>query len=121
MFPIAPLVFQEIFVTIRFYSYHPTALALLTTLLWAAQASAQSLSAPAVAPAAMAADTAAPAYRSAFDGYQHYTEEKTSSWKESNDTAGQIGGWREYAKEAGETQKPEVVVKPEAGAAPGQK
>ena len=107
--------------TIRFYSHCPIALALLTTLLWAAQASAQSLSAPAVAPAAMAADTAVLAYRSAFDGYQPYTEEKTSNWKEANDTARQLGGWREYAKEAGETPKPEVVVKPEAGAAPSPK
>ena len=121
MFPIATLVIQEIFVPIRFYSYRPATLALLTTLLWAAQASAQTLSAPAVALAAVAADNTAPAYRSAFDGYQPYTDEKMVDWKEANDTARQIGGWREYAKEAGETPKPEVVVKPEASAAPSQK
>lgn len=50
---------------------------------------------------AQAAPTALP-YRSVFDGYQPFTDEKMRSWKESNDTVGKIGGWRSYAKEAAE-------------------
>lgn len=49
---------------------------------------------------AMAQVAAPPAYRSAFEGYQPYTEEKPVNWKEANDSVGRIGGWREYAKEA---------------------
>ncbi len=50
-------------------------------------------------------DTAAPAavpapFRSAFEGYQPYTDEKTVNWKQANDQVGRIGGWRAYAKEA---------------------
>ena len=39
-------------------------------------------------------------YRSAFEGYEPYTDDKLLNWKEVNDTTGQIGGWRAYAKEA---------------------
>lgn len=39
-------------------------------------------------------------YRSAFEGYQSYAEEKISNWKVTNDTVERIGGWREYAKQA---------------------
>ena len=39
-------------------------------------------------------------YRSTFDGYQRFTDEKVNSWRESNDTVGRIGGWRAYANEA---------------------
>ena len=39
-------------------------------------------------------------YKSAFEGFQAYTEEKTANWKEANDTTARIGGWRAYAKEA---------------------
>ena len=48
-----------------------------------------------------------------FEGYQPYTDEKIVNWKEANDDAGRIGGWREYAKEASESQTPD-------GAASGQ-
>lgn len=41
-----------------------------------------------------------PAFQSAFDGYQPYTDDKTVNWKAANDTTAQIGGWRAYAKEA---------------------
>lgn len=40
------------------------------------------------------------AYKSAFEGFQAYTEEKTADWKQANDTTARIGGWRAYAKEA---------------------
>lgn len=39
-------------------------------------------------------------YRSTFDGFQPFSDEKVVSWKEANDNVGRIGGWREYAKEA---------------------
>lgn len=67
-------------------------------------------------PAVAAAQTTAPApatpktqaepakYRSALEGYRPYTEEKTVDWKAANDTAGRIGGWRVYAKEARQPQ-----------------
>ena len=61
----------------------------------------------------VAAQTAAPAsatpdvanaaplpYRSAFEGYKPYTDDKLLDWREVNDTTGHIGGWRVYAKEA---------------------
>ena len=46
------------------------------------------------------ANAAAVPYRSAFEGYKPYTEDKLLNWKEVNDTTGRIGGWRVYAKEA---------------------
>ncbi len=42
-------------------------------------------------------------YRSAMEGYQPYTDEKIIDWKQANDSTGRIGGWREYAKEAQQT------------------
>ncbi len=47
-------------------------------------------------------------YRSALQGYQPYSEEKTLPWKGANETVGQIGGWREYAREAAEGKKPDA-------------
>ena len=49
-------------------------------------------------------------FRSAFEGYKPYTEEKTIDWKQANDNVGKIGGWREYAREASQ---------PETAATPG--
>ena len=43
-----------------------------------------------------------PVLGSIFDSYQPYTEEKIADWKQANDTAARIGGWRVYAKEAAE-------------------
>lgn len=42
-------------------------------------------------------------YRSAFSDYRPLSDDKLD-WKQANDTAGRIGGWRNYAKEA---QSPE--------------
>ncbi|MRD49347.1 hypothetical protein GHT07_18890 [Caenimonas koreensis DSM 17982] len=42
---------------------------------------------------------AAATYRSAFDGYRPFTDEKVLTWPESNGTVGRIGGWRAYAAE----------------------
>ena len=46
------------------------------------------------------ANAAALPYRSAFEGYKPYTDDKLLNWKEVNDTTSRIGGWRVYAKEA---------------------
>lgn len=43
-------------------------------------------------------------YPSALSGYRAFQEEKISSWKASNDTVARIGGWRAYAREAGEAE-----------------
>ena len=88
----------------------PAALVLLAATLGTGQVSAQ-YSADQPAP---------PPYRSALEGYQPYTEEKIVNWKEANDNAGRIGGWREYAKEASESQTPEVAARPVPDAAPTQ-
>ena len=106
--------------SIHFDSNLPAALALLVASLWTTQASAQaSAVSPAkpVAPAAVA-DAAPPPYRSALEGYQRYTEEKTVNWKEANDATARIGGWREYAKEASQSQAQEGPAKLDSGTAP---
>lgn len=98
-----------------------TKLALLAASLGAMQASAQ---APATAPAqpgpAAMAEAGPPGYRSALEGYRPYTDEKIVNWKEANDTTGQIGGWRAYAKEASEGQSPDNAVKPASSTAPAK-
>ena len=88
----------------------PAALLLLAASLGNSQVSAQT-STDSPAP---------PPYRSVLEGYQPYTDEKIVNWKEANDNAGRIGGWREYAKEAGEAQTPEVAARPVPDAAPTQ-
>ncbi|VTU44684.1 hypothetical protein [Variovorax sp. RA8] len=45
-------------------------------------------------------------YRSAFEGYRSYAEEKAIPWKEANDTVHLRGGWRAYAKEVSEATSP---------------
>ena len=42
------------------------------------------------------------AYKSAFEGYQPFTDDKTVNWKEANDNVARIGGWRAYAKQSQE-------------------
>ena len=108
--------------SIRLYINLPAALALLVASLWISQASAQaSAVAPAkpVAPAAVA-DAAPPPYRSTLEGYQRYTDEKTVNWKEANDATARIGGWREYAKEASQSQTPAGSGKHDSGTAPAK-
>jgi hypothetical protein len=42
---------------------------------------------------------AMPAYRSAMEGYQPFTEQQVAPWQQSNDTVRAVGGWRAYARE----------------------
>ena len=53
-----------------------------------------------VSPAPEAVKASPLTYRSAFEGYRPYTDDKLLNWKEVNDTTGRNGGWRAYAKEA---------------------
>lgn len=63
------------------------------------------------------------AYRSVFDSYKPYTDDKLLNWKDANETTSQIGGRRVDAKEARQlddkapahnmSHKP--AVKPEVG------
>jgi hypothetical protein len=46
----------------------------------------------------------ATAYESAFSRYRRTADGTAIPWRESNDTAARIGGWRAYAREA---QRPE--------------
>lgn len=85
----------------------PAALVLCAAILGTTQVSAQNSADP----------PAPPPYRSALEGYQPYTDEKIVNWKEANETAGRIGGWREYAKEAGESESPVAEPKPDPAAA----
>ncbi|MBG6077101.1 hypothetical protein [Polaromonas sp. CG_9.11] len=110
--------------SIYLYSKLPAALVVLSASLWTTQVSAQA-PASAASPAnpgasAATAPAALPAYRSALEGYQRYTDEKTVNWKDANDTTARIGGWREYAKEASQPQAPEGSGKPDSGAAPAK-
>ena len=57
------------------------------------------------------------AYKSAFEGYQPFTDDKTVNWKEANDNVARIGGWRAYAKQSQEvdskpSNKPVPATKP---------
>lgn len=54
-------------------------------------------------PAAPAAATPEP-YKSAFDGYQAYSDDKVTRWKAANEEVARIGGWRAYAKQAQQSE-----------------
>ena len=73
-------------------------IAFSSAVLLAGQASAQTAP-PAMPPAA----TPAP-YKSAFDGYQTYSDDKMINWKAANDEVARIGGWRESVPNAAPQQ-----------------
>lgn len=74
------------------------------------------VSAQTAAPGTAAATRPTGDYRSALEGYQPYSETRMVPWKAANDTVGQIGGWRAYAKEAAEGQGQSGQAAPAAGA-----
>lgn len=101
----------------HFLSIPATRLAALTALslmlsplfppgLAAAQAQSPASPSQSKPPPVAASQPAAPVFRSAFEGYQPYTEQKMAPWKQANDNVGQIGGWREYAREASQPDTP---------------
>jgi hypothetical protein len=56
---------------------------------------------PSVPAPGASAPTAKPApYRSAFEGYRRFEDQRIQSWREANDNVGRIGGWQTYAREA---------------------
>jgi len=42
-------------------------------------------------------------YASPFARYRAYVDAEVAPWRETNDTVGRIGGWREYAREAAQS------------------
>jgi hypothetical protein len=103
----------------RFFKM-PVALALLAGPLGMISTAAQP-----VPPVSQVAPTAGnvmppPAYRSAFEGYQPYSDEKTVDWKQANDTAGQIGGWRAYARESSQDASPGDAARAASSPAPAK-
>ena len=51
-------------------------------------------------------------YQSSFQNYQRYSASPIQSWKQSNDTVKDIGGWRVYAKEITQEQNPKPSTPP---------
>ena len=62
------------------------------------------------------ASVPAVAYEPAFSRYRRAADDKAVPWRDANDTAARIGGWRTYAREA---QQPEPAAS--AAAAPPPK
>ena len=55
----------------------------------------------AISQTVLPAKTPVPApYKSAFEGYQAYSDNPMVNWKAANDEVARIGGWREYARQA---------------------
>lgn len=110
----------------RFISNAAVRLAVMALPLWTCSANAQGPAPSTSSSPQTMTQTAPAAFRSALEGYQPYTDEKTVNWKEANDTAGRIGGWREYAKEASQPasgakpQAADVTTKPDPGAVPAK-
>ena len=77
--------------------------ALISTASWSALAQTPAPARPASVPVS-ASSAPQPAngsgYRSAFDGYRRFEEQKVLPWRESNDLVGRIGGWQAYARES---------------------
>ena len=53
---------------------------------------------------APASSEATAPYSSVFKGYNPYTDKRIVNWKAANDTTASIGGWREYAKQAQQSE-----------------
>lgn len=94
--------------------------ALSVALLTCASAAAQTTVRP--DPSNATATVPAVAYQSAFSSYRSARDDsKPQTWREANDNAARIGGWRVYAREAQTTDvqaTPVVVTRPTTTAAP---
>lgn len=51
-------------------------------------------------------------YKSAFEGYQAYSEPEIQNWPKVNDEVGEIGGWRVYAREPYDEKSSEDKAEP---------
>lgn len=78
------------------------------TLVMAASAAAAQTTRPAGRPDPLDAMAPVPAvaYESALRRHRRSADEPPIAWREANDTAARIGGWRAYAREA---QQPEAA------------
>src|SRR6185369_6910906 len=85
-----------------------------------AMAALAAMAQPAPAPSGTAPTVAPPAlsYRSAFEGYRPFSDEKPIPWKEANDTVHRRGGWQAYAREASDTRPDEAGSPPPGHAMP---
>lgn len=73
---------------------------------WLAVLPAMAALAAVAQPAAPTAAASAPAFKSAFEGYQAFSDDKPIPWKQANETVQQRGGWRAYAQEAADVAAP---------------
>lgn len=87
----------------------------LLALLLAAQARAQPITTPRPDPLDPKAPVPAVRYESAFAQSRRIGDDKPVGWREANDTAARIGGWRFYAREA-QQPEPAAAEKPMAPA-----
>ena len=78
--------------------------ATLCTLAFAAAAQTPPSTARKADPLDASVAVPAVTYESAFSRYRRAGDNKAIPWRESNETAARIGGWRAYAREA---QQPE--------------
>jgi hypothetical protein len=63
---------------------------------------------------------AAPVHRSVFEGYRRFDDMKPLPWRQANDTVERIGGWRSYAREAGQAPAAASAARPASGPARGE-
>ncbi|BEP39393.1 hypothetical protein GmRootV59_57640 (plasmid) [Variovorax sp. V59] len=82
-----------------FHSLPARWLAVFPAVAAALAAAAQPASVPSADEGAAGAPTAL-SYRSAFEGYRPFTDDKPIPWKQANETVRQRGGWKAYAEEA---------------------
>lgn len=97
------------------------AMAAVAALAQPASAPSIAAGAPAPAPAGAAATDGSPpvlTYKSAFEGYRPFADEKPIPWREANETVYRRGGWQAYAKEAAGTGSTEDAPPKGAAAAP---
>lgn len=96
-------------------------LALGASLAYAQPMTSAQTSSQVPAPEPSGAAALALPYRSAFTGYQGYSDQKIAPWTETNSTVEKIGGWRVYAKEAREPDNTDMPTAPApAGGAHGR-
>ena len=88
---------------------HQLAVAVLFSCLQLSSALAQSAIKPEVSKVEKPVELV---YQSSFQNYQRYSASPIQSWKLSNETVKEIGGWRAYAKEITQEQNPKPSTPP---------
>lgn len=96
-----------------------TLLAAFTAVVPALAAAQSAAGYPKADPLDASAEVPAVRVRSSFAGYHGLADEKVGSWREANDTVGQIGGWKAYAREAARPDEPTQPDTPARPAAAG--